>query len=109
MQDQGAKYNPSSVELASVISASPLTIMVGELQMAGENLLVADSLLLDYSRKINLPSTTASGVTSDGTISSLSIPNGVLNFTDGLNEGDTLVVVQVNSSTFVILARVVNV
>lgn len=109
MQDQGAKYNPFSVQLATVIATAPLTITAGDLQLAGENLLVADSLLTDYSRKIILPNTPASGATSDGTISSLSITDAVLNFTDGLNEGDTLAVVQVDSSTFVILARVVSV
>lgn len=109
MQDQGAKYNPFSVQLATVLTSSPLTITAGELQLAGANLLVADSLLLGYSRQINLPSTTASGATSDGTITSLSIPNGVLNFLDGLNAGDTLAVVQIDSSTFVILARVVSI
>ncbi|WP_407312036.1 DUF2577 domain-containing protein [Desulfosporosinus sp. SB140] len=109
MQDQGTKYNPFSVQLATVIADSPLTITVGELQLAGDNLLVADSLLNYYSREINLPSTTASGATSDGTISSLSIPDAVLEFTDGLKVGDTLAVVQVDSSTFVILARIVSV
>lgn len=109
MQDQGAKYNPFSVQLATVIATAPLTVTAGDLQLAGENLLVADFLLTDYSRKITLPNTPASGATSDGTISSLSIADAVLNFTDGLNEGDTLAVVQVDSSTFVILARVVSV
>ncbi|AFM40340.1 hypothetical protein Desaci_1314 [Desulfosporosinus acidiphilus SJ4] len=109
MQDQGAKYNPFSVQLATVIATSPLTITAGELQLAGDNLLVADFLLTSYSRQINLPSPTVSGTTSDGTITSLSIPNATLNFTDGLNVGDTLAVVQVDSSTFVILARVVSV
>ena len=109
MQDQGAKYNPFSVQLASVIAASPLTIRAGDLQLTRDNLLVADSLLSNYSRQINLPSTTASGSTSDGIISSIKIPSGTLNFLDGLNEGDTLAVVQVDDSTFVILARVVSV
>lgn len=108
MQEHGAKYNPPSVELATVISQSPLTVLAGELQLGKDNLLVADYLLSAYSRKITIPNTTAGGTTTSGTISNIEIPEGTLSFTDSLNAGDTLVVVQVNDSTYAILARVVS-
>ncbi|KLU64011.1 hypothetical protein DEAC_c40050 [Desulfosporosinus acididurans] len=91
MQDHGAKYNPPSVELATVISRSPLTVLAGELQLGKDNLLVADYLISGYSREATFSNT-----------------SGALSFTDSLNVGDTLAVVQVNDSTYIILARVVS-
>lgn len=108
MQDHGAKHNPPSIELATVISQSPLAVLAGELQLGKDNLLVADYLLSGYSRAITLPNTTAGGATTAGTISSINIPSGSLSFTDSLNAGDTLAVVQVDDSTYIILARVVS-
>ncbi len=72
MQQHGAKNNPSSIQLATVITSSPLSLLAGELPLNEDNLLVTDYLM------------------------------GILNV------GDTLAVVQVDSITFIILARVVS-
>lgn len=44
MRNQGTHYNPPSIELGKVISVTPLTISVSDLQLTKDNLLVADYL-----------------------------------------------------------------
>lgn len=45
MREEGGAYNPPSILLSEVVTAEPLTIKVGELQIDRDNLLVADYLL----------------------------------------------------------------
>ena len=73
MQTHGAKNNPSSIQLATVVTKTPLSLLVGELPLNKNNLLITDYLV------------------------------------NNLNTGDTLAVIQLNSKTFIILAKVVSV
>lgn len=50
MEKHGEKKNPSSIEIAYVVSSEPLTIKIGELQLTKDDLLIADYLLKDYKR-----------------------------------------------------------
>ncbi len=43
MQDQGAKYNPPSIQLGEMINSN--TCKIGDLQIDKDNLLIADDLL----------------------------------------------------------------
>ncbi len=107
MRKNGTYYNPSGVEIGQVIESNPLTIKASDLTLSKDNLLIADYLLNNYSRQINLSSTNASGNTTNGNITSIGISNGTINFTDTLKKDDLVALIQVNSTTFIILCRVV--
>lgn len=107
MQKQGSKLNPPSVQIGVMVSSNILKI--GDLQLDKDNLLIADYLLSSYKRGISIPTTSASGNTTTGSISSVGIPNGNMEFTDTLKAGDTVAVIPINDGqTYVILARVVS-
>lgn len=129
MQQHGAKNNPYSIQLASVVTSSPLSILVGELLLNKENLLVADYLLKNYTRvyslsgNIKLSESGSLGPTDSvqvgdhgshaHTVTGISLDtnntqSGDLTFTDTLLKDDLLAVVQANISKFIILARVVS-
>ena len=56
MQRQGAKDNPPSIQIASVVAPPPnLVIKIGELQVDKNNIYIADYLLADYQREISIP------------------------------------------------------
>lgn len=100
----------SSLMLGEVISPNPLTIRVGEIQLSSSDLLVADDLISGYKRTVKIPTTLASGSTSQGSISSISIPDAEITFTNGLSAGDVLAVYPINDNQlYVILSRVVKV
>ena len=91
MRKHGAYNNPTTFELGQVVSSSPLTIKVGDLQLTQDDILVADYLLNNYSRQLQVNGTTQNYITQDG-----------------LNKGDLLVLIQVNSATYIIMARLVS-
>ena len=54
MREQGTKYNAPALMLGEVISANPLLIKVGDIQLDKDNLYVADYLMPGYSREASL-------------------------------------------------------
>ncbi len=94
MQSHGSKYNPPGIEIAAVTSIEPLTIQVGDLQLDKDDLLIADYLLKDYTREIEL--------------SNSANIQGQLKFVDTLRIGDMLAAIStLDEQTYIILARVV--
>jgi len=109
MREQGAKYNTPYVQIGVVISADPLTIKLGDLQIDKDNLLVTDYLLPNYTRKITISNTPASGSTTMGTITNIGIPDGDIVFTDGLKGNDIVALIPtIDEQTYIVLARVVS-
>jgi hypothetical protein len=108
MRNQGAYYNPSGIEIGIVTNEDPLTVQLGDLPLNKDNLLIADYLKKGYSRQINIPSASASGSTSDGSISSIAIPQGNLNLLDnGFKKSDNVALVRVDTTKYLILCKVV--
>ncbi|QAT40828.1 DUF2577 domain-containing protein [Clostridium sp. JN-9] len=108
MQKQGTKFNPPAIEIGVVINAEPLTIKIGDLQLTKDDIWVADFLLSKYKRKMSIPSTKATGSTTEEGITSIGIPNGELEFTEGLKIGDSIACLAVmDRQEYVVLARVV--
>ncbi|AKA68557.1 DUF2577 domain-containing protein [Clostridium scatologenes] len=109
MQNQGKKFNPPSIDIGIVISPDPLTIKIGDLQLTKDNILAADFLLSNYKRKISIPSANATGSTTDGSITSITIPDAEMSFTDGLKKDDKLACLATSSEQiYIILCRVVS-
>jgi hypothetical protein len=44
MREQGAKYNPPTIQLGRVISATPLKIIIGDLQLDKSDIYINDSI-----------------------------------------------------------------
>ncbi len=120
MKKKGTENNPEVVSLATVVSVPPnLIIQTGDVQITQENILIADYLLSNYSRQINIPAnTTATGDTNSvtvgtngshqHTITDIGI-TGQCNFVDTLNEGDQLAVQPIqDGQIYIIFARVVS-
>jgi hypothetical protein len=97
MEERGAKNNPRTVELATVVSVPPnLVIQTGDVQITNANILVADYLLNNYSRQININSN----------------PEiiGQINFIDTLNVGDQVAVQAVSDEQiYLVLCKVVSI
>lgn len=112
MRNEGKAYNPPSILIGKVISTPPnLHVQVAGVMLDKDNLLIADYLLPDYTRKANLAVTNA-GVTN--TVSShshsinLSFENKDIIFTDTFSEGDLLAIMPTQDrQTFIILCKVV--
>ena len=132
MREQGAKYNTPYVQVGVVVTADPLTIKLGDLQIGKENLLVADYLLPDYARKYaasgNLKFTESGTL---GTTNSVSVGDhgshshnlvtisidtdnaqtGDLTLTDGLKKDDVVALIPTledEAQTYIVLARLVS-
>ena len=87
----------------------PLTIKLGDLQIGKDNLLVADYLLPDYVRKITIPTTGATGSTTEEGVTSVGIPDGNISFTDGLKTDDIVALIStLDEQTYIVLAKVVS-
>ena len=109
MRTQGAKFNTPYVQVGLVVSADPLTIKLGDLQIGKDNLLVSDYLLSNYTRKITIPTTPVSGSTTEESVTSIGIPDGVINLTDGLKANDVVAVIStLDEQTYIVLAKVVS-
>lgn len=106
-RQEGSTYNPPNIRLGTVVSENPLVIKVGELQLVEGDLLV-NHALLDYKEDFNLNKTSASGSTSQGSISSIEIPKGQMNIKGSLKKEDVVVVQPISDSqTWIILCKVV--
>jgi hypothetical protein len=108
MQRQGAKLNPPSIQIASVVASPPnLIIKIGELQIDKNNIYVADFLLSNYQREISIPESTATGTTSNGTIESVGIADVKMTSKDALSVGDSVAVMPTaDRQTYIILCKV---
>lgn len=118
MREQGAKYNPPSIQIGQVISPPPnIAIKIGDLQVDKDNILIADYLLSDYRRQIAIPETTATGTMTTEladspyvhahTITEVGIQGGI-QFTDTLKQGDVVAVIPTEDrQTYIILAKLV--
>ncbi|MBI6873740.1 DUF2577 domain-containing protein [Clostridium aciditolerans] len=108
IKKHGSAYNPPSIDLGVVLNLDPLIIKIGDLQLTKDNLLVADYLLKNYKRKITIPSTSATGSTTTGSITTIGISDADLNFTDSLKKEDILACLATEDrQTYIILCRVV--
>jgi len=108
MREQGGKNNTPYVQEGVVISVDPLTIKLGDLQIGKENLLIADYLLPNYTRKISIPATIATGSTTEESITSVGIPDGEIILTDGLKDGESVALIPtLDEQKYFVLARVV--
>lgn len=90
IRNQGSMNSSEGIQLGKVISTSPLTVSIGDLQLISNNLLLADYLKEGYERTISL--------------------NGIENsysFKGDIAVNDTLALMKINSSTFLILCKVV--
>lgn len=106
-RQEGSTYNPPNIRLGTVMNESPLVIKVGELQLIKEDLLINYSLL-DYKEDFSLNKTSASGSTSQGSISSIEIPKGQMNIKGVLKKEDIVVLQPISESqTWIILCKVV--
>ena len=131
MRTQGGKNNTPYVQIGLVVSADPLTVKLGDLQISRDNLLVADHLLPDYARKYELSgniqfsesgdlgSTDSASVGDHGShshgITSLNIDtdnttqSGDLTFKDGLKANDIVALIPtLDEQTYIVLAKVVS-
>lgn len=90
IRNQGSINNPPGVQLGKVISISPLTVSIGDLQLTQSNLLLADYLKEGYERALSVNG-----------IESLYTAKG------SLQSGDSLALVKINSTSFLILCKVV--
>lgn len=106
MRAHGAYGNPSTIEIGQVTNESPLTVNVQDLPLTKDNLLIADYLLPTYSRKMNIPNTTASGSTTDGSIQSISMPDATINFTNTLKKDDLLALIKIGAF-YIVICKVV--
>lgn len=91
MQNHGAKLNPPSIQLGQVISSTPLAIGTSDIQLNSNNLLIPDYLLDNYSRKVTIDNGTEVEIKTK----------------DKLSVGDTVAMVQISDSNFLILCKVV--
>ncbi|OPJ58434.1 DUF2577 domain-containing protein [Clostridium oryzae] len=108
IKKHGAAYNPPAVTLGQVISSKPLTITIGDLQLTEEDIYISDLLLNNYKRRIKLPTTDATGTTTEESIKTIGIKDAELDFTDGIDAGDTVAVMATEDrQTYIILCKVV--
>ena len=109
MRRQGAAYNPPSIDIGKVISPDPLTIQINDMPLSKKDLLVSDFLLANYKRKISIPSTSATGSTTDGSIASIGIPDAELNFIKGLEKDDMVACLATSDGQkYIVLCKVVS-
>lgn len=90
MRSHGAYNNPSTIEIGEVASENPLTIKVQDLPLTKENLLVADYLLANYSREVNILGTTTT-----------------INYIDTLKEKDLVTLIKIGA-VYIVLCKVVS-
>lgn len=120
MREQGAKYNPPTIQIGKVIAPPPnLVIKIGDLQIDKDNILIADYLLPNYQRQISIPMTSGAGTMSSEivgdhgahthTIYQLEISQGEIQILDTLKTGDLVAVMPTGDrQTYIVLAKVVS-
>ncbi|WP_234123444.1 DUF2577 family protein [Clostridium hydrogenum] len=90
IRNQGAVNNSPSVELGKIVSAAPLTVTIGDLQLTSSNLLLADYLKEGYERTLEVSGT-----------------ENVYTAKSNLNNNDTVALIKISDSSFLILCKVV--
>lgn len=92
MQEQGAKFNPPTIEIGEVISPNPLKIRLGDLQIDKDNILINDFLLQGYQRQFKV-----NGITNE------------YEAIDTLKKGDLLAILPTEDrQTYIVLCKVVS-
>ena len=113
MNKRGSQY--PTMEIGQVVSPSPLTVKIRDLQIGSEDIYVADYLLADYTREFTFPPTSVNGQTNsaDGHTHSLNTVGVVkedITFLDTVELGDLLAVYPISDNQkYVILARLVKI
>lgn len=93
---KGKQEKNANVLIGEVISSTPLTIAVGDLQIDQDNILVADFLLDGYSRDYSTDRYIPNGSST-----------GTMTYTDGINVGDRLAMLQTaDKQLYIVLSRV---
>lgn len=105
MREQGAKYNPPSIQIGQVISPPPnIIIKIGDLQVDKDNILIADYLLPNYKRHITIPTVDKASGSLQGEISGASVRDHephMHNVTKiGLQDRDATITIHADSGTF---------
>lgn len=86
----------SAVLIGEVISPTPLTVSIGDLQIDGDDILIADYLLIEHERSYSTDR-------SDPVWSDV----GKMRYEDGLVAGDRLAILPTaNGQLYIIVARV---
>jgi len=113
MRTQGAKDNPTTLQLGIMQSAN--SVKINDLILNAEDLYISTHLLSGYARSIKVPyvsnvevdTTVSSGFSDDRDVKLTTQSNTV--FTDGLKKGDIVAVMKLNDNdTYVILDKVVS-
>lgn len=112
MRTEGSKYNPPSLQLATVISVAPLLLKIGDLQLNKNNFLIAEHLL-QQTRKISFNSSVNGSLTAggySGSLSNLQIEDKEMLLKSILNINDTVAVLSIDEGqTYIILEKVVKI
>lgn len=113
MKNEGAKLNPPTLTIGTVISVNPLIISTGDLQLNKSNILISERLI-DYKQNISISCPTVSGsvVASDHTaqLKDISIEKQEMKFWCILKEGDLLALIPIqDEQIYVVLEKVVRI
>ncbi len=114
IREQGAKYNPTTLEIGTMVS--PNSVKLGDLVLLAEDLYIAEHLLSGYTGTIKVPyvshievDTTVSSEFKDSRDTNIYVQKQIT-FTDGLKAGDLVAVQKLNDTDkYVILERVVKI
>lgn len=121
MRQNGEINNPTPFFIGEVISASPLLIQVGDIQLEREDVLINEMLLSGYERKLELHTTNATGQTASSSggsgyaeyashshsISNIAIKDGTYKTLDDFLKGDKLVLLMSqDQQQFIVLCKV---
>jgi len=107
MQTQGAKLNPPTLTIGTVISIKPLTISTGDLQLNKNNILISERLI-DYHQNISIDCSASGAVSCGGQIQSIQIDKQEMTFWCVLKEGDLLALYPIqDEQIYVVLEKVV--
>lgn len=120
MRTQGAKDNPSTIQIGEMLSAN--SCKLDDLTLNPEDLYIADYLVAGYSRKLTVPY--VSGVTVDTTQSdpfgykdaegvyhdpdTRTTTKSNITYADGLKKGDKVLVQVLDNNKYAIIVRVVD-
>lgn len=120
MRSQGAKDNPSTIQIGEMLSAN--SCKLDDLTLNPEDLYIADYLVAGYSRRLTVPY--VSGVTVDTTQSdpfgykdaegvyhdpdTRTTTQSNITYADGLKKGDKVLVQVLDNNKYAIIVRVVD-
>lgn len=100
MREQGKKDNPTTLQIGIMQSddkiKEEIKVKVDDLILEAEDLYIADYLLSDYTRKLEVPY-----LAEDSSIQTK------VTYSEGLKEGDLVVLQKLSNNMYVILAKVV--